>query len=73
MPDDDHKPGSVAGKSGLVYGAIFSLVAAVIVMLGVGWVLDRWLGTTPWLLVGGIVLGSVVGFYQFIRIISKLN
>jgi ATP synthase protein I len=73
MPDDDQSTGAVVRKSGLVYGAIFSLVAAVIVMLGIGWVLDRWLGTTPWLLVAGIVLGSVVGFYQFIRIISRLN
>lgn len=73
MPDDDESTGAVVRKSGLVYGAIFSLVAAVIVMLGVGWALDRWLGTTPWLLVVGIVLGTVVGFFQFIRIISKLS
>lgn len=72
MPDEDQSTGVVVRKSGLVYGAIFSLVMAVIVMLGIGWALDRWLGTTPWMLVGGIVLGSVVGFYQFIRIISKL-
>ena len=26
-------------------------------MTGVGWVLDRWFGTAPWLLVAGIVLG----------------
>lgn len=73
MPKDDESTNAVVRKSGLVYGAIFSLVAAVIVMLGIGWVLDRWLGTTPWFLVAGIVLGSVVGFFQFIRIISRLN
>lgn len=73
MPQDDQSTGAVVRKSGMVYAAIFSLVTAVIVLLGVGWALDRWLGTTPWLLVGGIVLGSVVGFYQFIRIISKIQ
>jgi F0F1-type ATP synthase assembly protein I len=33
---------------------------------------DRWLGTKPWLMVAGIVLGAIVGFYQFIRLTSKL-
>jgi len=40
---------------------------------GVGWLLDWWLGTAPWLLVTGIVLGAVAGFYQFVRLTSKLS
>ena len=60
-------------KSGLAYAAAFSLFTAVVAGLIVGWVLDRWLGTRPWLLVGGIVLGAATGFYQFIRISSKLS
>ncbi|MGA9998364.1 MAG: AtpZ/AtpI family protein [Pyrinomonadaceae bacterium] len=60
-------------KGALLYGAIFSLVISVIVCLGIGWVLDRWLGTSPWLLVSGIVLGAVVGFYQFIRLVSRIS
>ena len=60
-------------KSGLAYAAAFSLFAAVVAGLIVGWVLDRWLGTRPWLLVAGIVLGAVTGFYQFIRVSSKLS
>ena len=39
----------------------------------IGWLLDRWLGTGPWLLVAGIVLGAAAGFYEFIRITSKLT
>jgi len=34
---------------------------------------DRWLGTHPWLLVAGIVSALSPGFYQFIRISSKLS
>jgi F0F1-type ATP synthase assembly protein I len=34
--------------------------------------LDRWLGTKPWLLVIGIVLGAAAGFYQFVRLTAKL-
>ena len=60
-------------KSGIAYAAGFNLFASVIGLGGIGWLLDRWLGTAPWLLVAGIVLGSVVGFYQFVRLTSKLS
>lgn len=60
-------------KTGLAYAAAFSLFAAVISGLIAGWLLDRWLGTKPWLLVVGLVLGSAVGFYEFIRASSKLS
>lgn len=59
-------------KSGLAYGAALTLFASVVSLGGVGWLLDRWLGTKPYLLVVGIVLGAAIGFYQFIRLTSKL-
>lgn len=71
MADDDQE--TVVRKSGMIYGAITSLVVSIIAMLGIGWALDRWLGIGPWGIVGGILLGSVVGFYQFIKIISKIS
>ncbi len=60
-------------KTGLAYAAALSLFAAVASGLIVGWLLDRWLGTRPWLLVSGIVLGAAAGFYEFIRQTSKLS
>jgi ATP synthase protein I len=59
-------------KSGVAYAAALSLFFSVASLCGVGWALDRWLGTKPWLLVAGIVLGAIVGFYQFFRLTSKL-
>ena len=59
-------------KSGIAYTAALSLFISVAAFCGVGWALDRWLGTKPWLMVTGIVLGSIAGFYQFIRLTSKL-
>jgi ATP synthase protein I len=60
-------------KSSIAYAAGFSLFASVVTLCGLGWALDRWLGTSPWLLVSGLVLGAVVGFYQFVRLTSKLS
>jgi len=69
--EDDQQ--EVNRKSGLAYAAAFSLFAAVAGGLIGGWLLDRWLGTAPWLLVTGIVLGSAAGLYEFIRASAKLN
>lgn len=58
-------------KSGLAYAAGFTLFASVVSVGGLGWLLDRWLGTQPWLLVVGIALGSAVGLFEFVRLSSK--
>jgi ATP synthase protein I len=58
-------------KSGLAYAAALTLFASVVSFCGLGYLLDRWLGTQPWLLVIGIVLGSAVGLYEFVRLSSK--
>ena len=68
---DDDK--DVARKSGLMYAAALSIFFSVLTFFGLGWLLDRWLGTSPWLVVAGIVLGSALGFYEFVRLVSKLE
>jgi ATP synthase protein I len=71
MPDEDKE--ETNRKTGIAYAAAFSLFAAVVSGLVLGWLLDRWLGTRPLLLVVGVTLGSVAGFYEFIRATSKLS
>ena len=71
MPDKDEE--NVTRKSGLIYAAVLSFVLATVTLMGFGWALDRWLGTTPWLVVVGIVLGAGAGFYQFIRLLSRIS
>ena len=60
-------------KSGIAYAAALTLFAAVVGFCGLGWLLDRWLGTRPWLMVAGLVVGAAAGFYEFIRLTSKLQ
>ena len=60
--DDDYRLGSrVLAEliGGLVGGAL------------IGWVLDRFLGTSPWLLLVLLFLGIVVAFRNIIRISNK--
>ena len=64
---------NVTRKSGIVYAAVLSVLLSIVSMLVAGWLLDRWLGTAPWLVVTGIILGTVAGFYRFIRLISRLQ
>ena len=61
-----------ARSSSIAYAAGLSIFFSVLTLMGVGWALDRYFGT-GWLMVAGIVLGAVVGFYQFIRMISRLK
>ena len=70
MADGDN--GEINRKSGIAYAAGFALFACVLCLTGLGWAADRLLGTRPWLLVAGIVLGAVIGFYQFVRLTSQL-
>ena len=58
-------------KTGFAYAASVTLFASVAALTGLGYLLDGWLGTQPWCLVGGIVFGSAVGLYQFVRLSSK--
>ena len=55
----------------MAYAAGFTLFASVAGFTLLGYLADKWFQTSPWLLVLGIVLGSIGGLYQFVRISSK--
>ncbi|HLL16154.1 MAG TPA: AtpZ/AtpI family protein [Pyrinomonadaceae bacterium] len=60
-------------KSGALIGAVMALSSSIVSCLIVGWLLDRWLGTSPWLIVVGIIVGSVAGFMHLIRVMSRIS
>ena len=58
-------------KTGFAYAAGLTLFASVAAFTGAGWMLDKWFGSQPWGLIGGIVLGSAAGLFEFVRLSSK--
>jgi F0F1-type ATP synthase assembly protein I len=59
-------------QSGLAWSAGIAFFGAIVFMLFLGWIADLLLGISPWGIVGGIVLGSIIGFLQFFRITSQI-
>jgi len=47
------------------------MVAATVVGAAVGYGLDRWLETGPWLSAIGVVLGAAAGIFGVYRIVSR--
>lgn len=61
-----------ARKSGLAWSAGIVFFGSVVFTMALGWLVDVVLGSSPWGIVGGIILGSLVGFIQFFRIASQI-
>jgi len=57
----------IAGLSSLV----LMLPSSIAVGLLIGYYLDKWLGTDPWLLIVFLLLGIFSGFYSLLRGLSK--
>jgi len=64
--------GETARRSGLAFSAGVAFFSAVVFMLILGWLADLFLGTSPWGIVAGIVLGAVIGFIQLFRVSSEI-
>ena len=60
-----------ASQAGPAAAASYTLIGAILLFGGMGYGLDRWLGTEPWGLVGGLTLGIVVGFYELARMVWR--
>ena len=52
-------------------GGMFA--GCMVVGVALGWWLDKELDTSPWMLLGGSLLGIVSGFYHFIKVVMKLD
>ncbi len=63
----------IGARSGLAFAMRIGveLVATLIVGGGIGLFLDRWLGTTPWLMLVFFILGAAAGFINIYRVMTS--
>ncbi|HEX5215335.1 MAG TPA: AtpZ/AtpI family protein [Vicinamibacterales bacterium] len=58
-------------RSASAWAASYTLIGAIVLFGGLGYGFDRWRGSAPWGLFGGLVLGLVIGFYQLARAVWR--
>ena len=54
-------------RSGPAAAASYTLIGSIILLGGIGYAVDEWRGTSPWFLLGGLLLGLIVGFYDLAK------
>jgi F0F1-type ATP synthase assembly protein I len=54
-------------RSGPAAAASYTLVGGIVLFGGIGYALDEWRGTSPGFLLGGLLLGLIVGFYDLAK------
>lgn len=64
----DHEKSSQDG-----YRLLADLIGGVLVGLGLGWGLDQFVGTTPWGMVGGLLIGMGASIFSVVRKATKLS
>jgi F0F1-type ATP synthase assembly protein I len=71
-PKPDNQPKNLWKHYGEYSQIALILPASVIAGMILGAILDKWLGT-KWIMLTGVVLGAVAGFYQLIRGLMKVS
>ncbi|TCZ65885.1 AtpZ/AtpI family protein [Roseicella aquatilis] len=59
-----------SGSWGVGFRAGVEVVSALVVGIAIGFLLDRWLGTWPWLFLVFFVLGGVAGVLNVYRLFN---
>lgn len=71
-PDRDENPRGMTGW-GMGFRVGIELAGTLAVGVAIGWALDRWLGTKPWLLVVFFFLGAAAGVLNVYRAVSGMG
>jgi ATP synthase protein I len=75
--EQDNRPAGarddIRGAVGIAMRIGVELVAAIGVGAGIGYLLDRWLDTAPWLLVVFFLLGSAAGMMNVYRVMNGMS
>jgi len=66
-------PQETVRQTGLAWSMGIVFFGSVAFMLFLGWLADLLLGSSPWGIVLGVIIGSGIGFVQFFRISSQIH
>ncbi len=58
-------------EAGPSAAAAYTLTGAILLLGGIGYALDWFLGWTPYGLISGLILGIIVGFYELVKLVYK--
>ena len=74
MPESPGKRPPEARQKGLQFVSLgFEMVVPIVLLMYVGYRLDAWLGSKPWLFLVGALLGIAVGFYGMFKRVGILG
>ena len=68
----DRLPEPQSRQFGVGYRVFVEMLAGVVVGAGLGWLLDEWFGTRPWLLLVMILLGFAAGMSNAYRVTRRI-
>lgn len=68
MPDQPPSPRELG-----IYLTISQVGLEMVAPVGLGWLLDVWLGWQPWAIITGAVLGLIVGVTHLVMILDRNN
>ena len=69
-PDDQRPPLAIAMQWA---SQIISMALTIVLPAVAGIYADQWLGTKPWLVIAGAMVGSLLGLMQLLAMVSRLN
>ena len=73
-PADPDRPAEASGAAlGQAMRIATELVVGVAAGGLIGWLLDRWLGTTPWLMIAFFVAGFAAGLFNVVRSAQRMQ
>src|SRR5690606_1326548 len=70
---DDADAKRVGSGLGMAWRLSIEFVVATVVSTAIGWALDQWLETTPWLMLLMLVLGGAAGVRNMVRAANRMD
>ena len=58
-------------KASPYIGTVYIQFTAIIILSGIGYILDQWRGSFPFYFTIGLVLGIIIGIYEMGRLILR--